>query len=350
MANKNQLLRYLIIDEMLRNKQKKYPSKEDLITTIQERTDKNYSDSSLEKDFKAMRTQFGAPIEFHNLYRGYFYGYKYKNKRGEMSYEEDTEYKFMSISLSQKDLVALNFAESVLQSFRDTPIFAEFSDAINKVLDAVEINKQLKDTIQERKNFVQTENAGYTEGRKWLSDILTAIINKKQIRFEYKKFSQTESSERVLHPYLLKEFKGRWYVIGYNPDKQRTATFALDRILSLEISSLSIMYPEKIGFEAETFYEHCFGITRLQDEKVENIILTFTPFVGNYLKNKPLHHTQKILVDNEQEFSISLELIINYDLLTELLSYGSSLKVLAPLRLVKMMKEELQKNLEKYLK
>ncbi|MFN3316761.1 MAG: helix-turn-helix transcriptional regulator, partial [Raineya sp.] len=326
-------MRYLTIDEMLRNKQRKYPSKEEIIATIQERTDKNYSDSSLEKDFKAMRSQFGAPIEFHNLYRGYFYGYKNKNKRGEMSYEEDTEYKFMSISLSQKDLIALNFAESVLQSFRDTPIFAEFSDAINKVLDAVEINKQLKDTAQERKNFVQTENAGYTEGRKWLSDILSAIKSQKQIRFAYKKFSQTQSEERILHPYLLKEFKGRWYVIGYNPEKQRTATFALDRIMSLEISSLSVMYPEKIGFEAETFYDNCFGITRLQDEKVEHIVLSFTPFWSDYLKTKPLHHTQKILVDDAQEFRISLELIINYDLLTELLSYGSSLQVLAPTRL-----------------
>lgn len=348
MANKNQLLRYLIIDEMLRNKQRKYPSKEDLIGAIQERTDKNYSDSSLEKDFKAMRSQFNAPIEFHNLYRGYFYGYKDKNRRGEMSYEEDLDYKFMSISLSQKDLIALNFAESVLQSFRDTPIFAEFSDAINKVLDAVEINKQLKDTIQERKNFVQTENAGYTEGRKWLSDILSAIKSHKQIRFEYKKFSQTESSQRVLHPYLLKEFKGRWYVIGYNPEKERTATFALDRIISLEISSLSVMYPEKIGFEAESFYDNCFGITRLQDEKVEHIVLSFTSFLGNYLKSKPFHHTQKVLVDDEKEFRISLDLIINYDLLTEILSYGSQVKVVAPERLAAMVKAELQKTLEKY--
>lgn len=348
MANKNQLVRYLVIDEMLRNKHRKYPTKEELINTIQERTDKNYSGSSLEKDLKAMRSQFNAPIEFHHLYRGYFYGYKSKNKKGVMQYEEDKDYRLMSISLSQKDLIALNFAESVLQSFRDTPIFAEFSDAINKVLDAVEINKQLKDTLQERKNFVQAENAGYTEGRKWLSDILSAIKNQKQIRFTYKKFSQKESSERVLHPYLLKEFKGRWYVIGYNPEKERTATFALDRILSLEISSLSIMYPEKIGFEAESFYDNCFGITRLQDEQVEHIVLSFSTFSGNYLKSKPLHHTQKVLIDNENEFRVSLDLIINYDLLTEILSYGSQVRVLAPERLVTLIKEELQKTLAQY--
>ncbi len=139
MPNKNQLLRYLIIYELLRNRQHKFPTKERIIETIQERTDTDYSVSAFEKDLKIMREQFGAPIEFHNLERGYFYGYKQKNKRGEIHYEIDREYRFMSISLSQKDLVALNFAESILQSFKNSQIFEDFSDAINKVLDAVEV-------------------------------------------------------------------------------------------------------------------------------------------------------------------------------------------------------------------
>lgn len=349
MANKNQLVRYLTIDELLRNRHKKYPTKKELLETIRERTDRNYSDSSLEKDLKAMRVHFNAPIEFHNLHRGYFYGYKQKNKRGEMLYEEDTEYRFMSISLSKKDLTALNFAESILQSFRDTDIFGEFTGAINKVLDAVEISKQLKDTQKERKNFIQTENYGYSLGRNWLSDVLVAIREQKQITFEYKKFNQTEVSQRVLHPYLLKEFKGRWYVVGYNPDRQSIATFALDRILSLQISSLSVMYPEKIGFEPDRYYDHCFGITRLSEEKPEEIILSFDNFSGNYLKTKPLHPTQKILVDTDQEFRISLTLIINKDLLMELLSYGDNLKVISPQRLVNDMKSLLQATLQRYV-
>ncbi|KOY86116.1 hypothetical protein AD998_08125 [bacterium 336/3] len=350
MANKNQLLRYLIVDELLRNKQKKYPSKEDILEVIRERTDKDYSDSSLEKDMKAMRANFNAPIEFHNFHRGYFYGYKQKNRRGEMTYEEDREYRFMSISLSQKDLTALNFAESILQGFKDTNIFGEFTDAINKVLDAVEISKQLKDTEKGYKNFIQTENAGYTLGRGWLSDVLMAIKEQKQIYFEYKKFTQEDVSQRTLHPYLLKEFKGRWYVVGYNPDRQSIATFALDRIVSLQISSLTVMYPEKLGFEPDRYYDNCFGITRLSEEKTEEITLSFDPFTGNYLKTKPLHSTQEILIDTEQEFRIRLELIINRDLVMELLSFGDSLKVVSPKRLVDEMKNLLKATLEKYSK
>ncbi len=151
-----------------------------------------------------------------------------------------------------------------------------------------------------------------------------------------------------MHPYLLKEFKGRWYVIGYNPDKERIATFALDRIQMLKISDFSVLYPEKLGFEAEDFYQNCYGITRLQNEKVEEIILSFSPFVGHYLKSKPLHHTQKVLVDNDSEFRISLHLIINPDLVSELFSYGKNLKVLAPERLRQIIKEELQETLKKY--
>ncbi|MDW8295911.1 MAG: WYL domain-containing protein, partial [Raineya sp.] len=325
-----------------------FPSKEHIIETIQERTGLAYSASAFEKDLKIMREQFGAPIEFHNLERGYFYGYKQKNKKGGMRYEMDNEYRFMSISLSQKDLVALNFAESVLQGFKHSQIFEDFADAINKVLDAVEVGKQLKDSPRKMQDFIQPENATYPKGRKWLGDILWAIKNYKQIHFAYKKFTQTEAEERILHPYLLKEFKGRWYVIGYYPEKERIATFALDRIQSLKISDFSVLYPEKLGFEPESFYQNCFGITRLQEEQVEHIVLSFSPFVGYYLKSKPLHQTQKILVDNEQEFRISVELIINPDLVSELLSYGRNLKVLAPERLRQIIREELEKNLNNY--
>ncbi|PKQ67667.1 helix-turn-helix transcriptional regulator [Raineya orbicola] len=348
MPNKNQLLRYLIIDELLRNRQHLFPTKEHILATIQERTDATYSVSAFEKDLKIMREQFGAPIEFHHLERGYFYGYKQKDKKGQISYELDKEYRFMSISLSQKDLVALNFAESILQSFKNSQIFEDFSDAINKVLDAVEVGKQLKDTTRKMHNFIQPENAAYPEGRKWLADILWAIKNYKQIQFDYQKFSQNEAETRTLHPYLLKEFKGRWYVIGYNPDKERIATFALDRIKTLKISDFSVLYPEKLGFEAEDFYQNCYGITRLPNEKIEKIVLSFSPWVGHYLKSKPLHHTQKILIDTEQEFCISLKLIINPDLVSELLSFGKNVKVLAPERLQAMIKEELQNTMAYY--
>ena len=76
---------------MLRNRQKNFPTKAAIIGIIEERTDKEYSASSLEKDLRAMRDDFFAPIEFNNVERGYFYGTKVKGKGKKTSYELDLE-------------------------------------------------------------------------------------------------------------------------------------------------------------------------------------------------------------------------------------------------------------------
>ncbi len=353
MANKNQLIRYLSIDEMLRNRQKNFPTKAAIIAVIEERTDKEYSASSLEKDLRAMRDGFFAPIEFNNVERGYFYGTKNKGKDKKITYELDLEYRFLSISLSKNDVFALNLAESVLQGFKDVGILSGFSDAVDKVMDAVEIRKQLGND-QKKNAIVQLSTPTYTKGRELLSDLVRAINEGKQVNFIYHKFAnQAEKQEnellRVAHPYLLKEFKGRWYMIAYTDARKTIQTFGLDRISDLLISQKSAIPPEKHNFSPENYYENCFGVTRKADERIEKIILSFNTFRGNYIKTQPLHHTQQELINDAQEYRISLDLMINFDLIMEILSYGDDVKVLEPARLIEKMKEILQKTLNRYI-
>ncbi|MGD1842465.1 MAG: helix-turn-helix transcriptional regulator [Thermonemataceae bacterium] len=345
MANKNQLLRYLIIDEMLRNRQRKYPSKQDIIETITERTDRDYSDSSLEKDLRAMRTHFNAPIEFHNGRRGYFYGWKEKNRLGDMLYEEDKDYRFMSISLSKKDVIALNLAESVLEGFKGMGLLEGFSDAVDKVLDVVEIGKQLDDGEKSKKSVIQFDTPSYVKGRELLAMLVKAIQEQKQVSFEYQKFNSEERSVRKVHPYLLKEFKGRWYLVCYEDDMIKN--FGLDRMANVTLLEKSAIPPEKVGFNAAEHFKYCYGIAKLS-ETPDKIILSFSRFYANYIKTQPIHPTQKELISNEEEYRISLEIIINPELISLLLSFGPSLKVISPQKLVDLMKEELEKTLNMY--
>jgi predicted DNA-binding transcriptional regulator YafY len=352
MANKNQLVRYLIIDELLRNRQKRYPSKRELIHTIQERTEQEYSDSSLEKDLRAMREHFKAPIEFHNLRRGYFYGYKEHTNSDLMIYEEDERYKFMVISMSQKDLAAINLAESILEGFKDTGIFQEFSGAIDKVLDAVEISKQLgiNEDSKIRKSVVQMDTPVYVKGREFLAEIVRAIREQKQVQFDYQKFDQIEENQRILHPYLLKEYKGRWYLVGYDEHKKRLSTFGLDRMSRLYLIDKQALSSEITGFQPQSYYQNCLGIYRDVEKQPEEIILSFSPFRANYIKTQPIHSTQKELLDIPTEYRISLQLLINQELIMEILSYGNEVKVIAPQHLAQNIAENLQKTLELYLK
>lgn len=76
--------------------------------------------------------------------------------------------------------------------------------------------------------------------------------------------------------------------------------------------------------------------------------MSLDPFQGKYIKSLPLHHSQQILIDNEEELQIKLSLLITHDFVMELLSFGENVTVLKPASLVEQLKDSYQSALEQY--
>jgi len=105
-------------------------------------------------------------------------------------------------------------------------------------------------------------------------------------------------------------------------------SFTLVRLTNLEITNSNFEFPT--GYSIEENYRYCFGIIHPNDEVPQDIILSFDPTQGKYVKTLPLHATQQILIDNDEELQIKLKLFVSYDLVMELLSFGDNMKVLKP--------------------
>jgi predicted DNA-binding transcriptional regulator YafY len=75
------------------------------------------------------------------------------------------------------------------------------------------------------------------------------------------------------------------------------------------------------------------------DDKIEDIILSFTPHQGQYIKSLPLHSSQTVLVDDDNELRISLHLYVTHDLIMKLLSYAANMKVIQPQSLADQLKQ-----------
>ncbi|MDR1738244.1 MAG: WYL domain-containing protein, partial [Candidatus Symbiothrix sp.] len=168
--------------------------------------------------------------------------------------------------------------------------------------------------------------------------LLHAIRNRLQIAFSYQKFYSDHLSERTVNPLALKEFKYRWYLFARDTYDDRIKTYALDRLSDLQI--LNVNFEGYTDFNIAEYLQYCFGIIRPNDEseQPQEIVLSFTPFQGNYIKTLPLHHSQKTLIDNDKELRISLNLYVTFDLMQEILSYGNSVKVIAPCTFAKKLK------------
>lgn len=203
---------------------------------------------------------------------------------------------------------------------------AEFSELSRRRLEAFDTFNALKigDSTSSLIHFEKRRPQG-TEN---LFGVLHAIKNNLQINFTYQKFWEEQSTERSVHPLALKEFKNRWYILSKDVKDGAIKTFALDRLTTLDITS--IKFKPSPDFDIEEQFRYCFGIISPTDEEPQEIILSFTPFQGKYIKSLPLHESQKILIDDKNELRIKLKLFVTHDLIMELLSFGDNMKVLQP--------------------
>jgi predicted DNA-binding transcriptional regulator YafY len=176
------------------------------------------------------------------------------------------------------------------------------------------------------------------QGTENLLGLLHAIRNNFQVKFNYQKFWDDEPTKRSVEPYALKEFKNRWYLIAIDLNDHKIKTFGFDRLWDLEITKKSFTRPPDLDIDEK--FRYSFGIISPDDEKPEEIILSFEPFQGKYIKTLPLHASQQIITDNEDELQVKLKLYLTHDLVMELLSFGSTMKVIKPEALAALIRNE----------
>jgi len=184
------------------------------------------------------------------------------------------------------------------------------------------------------------------QGTEHIYGILHAIKNKVQVAFSYQKFWEAETTQRILEPYGLKEFRQRWYVMGKEKKNGEVRTFGLDRITNLDVTNRKFEFPA--NFNIEEYFKYSFGIIGPNGKKPEEIILSFDAVQGKYIKTLPLHVDQEILFENKDELRLKLFLFITDDLIMELLSFGENMIVIKPKSLAKTIKDEHKKAYQQY--
>lgn len=328
--NKNAFIRYRIIDTALRNRHKRYPTKIELIEacsglgTVSART--------IDKDIYDMKNDeelgYFAPIEYDRKYNGYFYS--------------DEGYSISKIPLKPEDLYALEFACSLLKQFEGIEPVQQFIQSVSKIEDFISMKRIAGENLDE---IIQTEKSLNVKGNEFLGKLLSAIKERTVLQVHYKRFGEKAAKHYTYHPYVLKEYRNRWYVTGKAPDQQRIITFALERLVEV-IPSKAQFVPDPT-FNVGQYFKHSFGISVLTGYKPETVVLKFDPTEAPYIKSQPLHETQKIVSETETEFVIRLHVIPSYELKSQINSYGNKVEVLEPAFLreehIHMLKESLKR-------
>jgi len=319
--------RYQIIDRELNRKD--WVKTKELKEIIEEELSINVSTRMIIKDLEAMRDDsllgYYAPIEYNPKMKAYYY--------------EDEDYTIKAFGLKDGDINALMFYAKTLNQYKEYEVFEAYSNAIEKVLEAVTIRKGI--STQKKARFaVQTESKPKLTGSEAIPLIVQALDSSCIIEFQYKKFEDTSSKTIKLHPHLLKEDRNRWYVVGKIDGKSKPVTiYALDRLQNIKVLDEKFI---PVEFDFDEHFKYSFGITVPPGEPLE-VILSFTPQQGNYLKTLKIHPSQETLIDSEEEYRIMVKVKPSYEFYEKILGYGDRVKVMAPDSVIEELKVRIKK-------
>ncbi|HEX5150410.1 MAG TPA: WYL domain-containing protein [Parafilimonas sp.] len=196
--------------------------------------------------------------------------------------------------------------------------------------------------------FISFQEAVIAGNYEYVDELYSAIANNTVVEFMYKPFTN-EAKKRTVHPYFLKQYNNRWFLLGYNEGKESLSTFALDRIQG-KIKPLSKTYilPDGI-FNAQEYFKDIIGVTHYPGRPAEKIVIQCSGNVAPYILTKPIHTSQEIMQRcNDGGITISLFLKHNYELVNNLLGFGKDVTVLQPAALAEEIKMQAKEVLEKY--
>lgn len=163
------------------------------------------------------------------------------------------------------------------------------------------------------------------KGLSHFGKLLQAIISKRVLRMRYTPFGKDTITVKI-HPYHLKQYNDRWYLIGFVEGYHTYGHYPLDRIEDFEEIAVKYQEPEE---DFEGYFDDVVGVTVPEGDSEDIIIKVYKESMG-FFTTKPLHLSQRILEKADDYMVITINVKTNYELDSKILSFGPSVEVLSP--------------------
>ena len=332
--NKLALIRYKTIDDCLKNRFRKW-TLDDLIEKVAkilyelEGITTGVSKRTIQADIQLMRSDklgYNAPIVVQDKR---FYAY------------EDPNFSITKAPINNADVDKMKEIVGVLKQFNAFNYFDEMSDMIAR------LENNLYKSTKQSGNNIQLESNKLVKGLGYIPPLYQAILNKKALLIKYKSFKAKEAQQQIYYPYLLKEYRNRWFLIAKAKKATILLTLALDRIIAFQELPNEEFKPYQ-GVDFDRYFSDTIGVTKSEKDRAQKVILEFDNFHAPYVITKPLHDSQIILSKNEKTTTFRIDVVLNYELEREILGFGECVKVLAPRLLVHKIKKRLTSASKQY--
>lgn len=254
---------------------------------------------------------------------------------------DDPESSIYNVQFNDEEIAQLTQCMTILSRFEGTPQMEWMQSFLERARLTVDINI-------EGKQVVGFDECRYLKGKEFFAPLLASICKKEVLSIGYQNFKSDSIKEILIHPYYLKEFNNRWFLIGLSHGYDSITNLAFDRIEYINKVS-GVTYIENISYDFnDDYFSDIIGVSK--DPKTEpiDVILWVAKKEYPYIRTKPLHESQHKIEVLEDGYKIGLKVCPNYELEQLLLSYGEGISVLEPLALRDKLRGRISDLLKKY--
>ena len=322
-TNKNAQLRYKVLDNCFSNLYKKFFIDDLIEICSQKLSEHNGTETTVSRrqilmDLEFMKSDAGfeAPIESYKEGRKAYYRYTEK------------DFSILKKPLNPSELNMLNEALETLSRMNLLPGFDWVNSLQTKLKSGLDLDKNSRQII----SFEENE---FLKGLGFLNVLYQYISQNQSLEITYKSFKSDAESQFTISPYYLKQYNNRWFLFGWNHQFGNIQILALDRIISIENSKEAFINNE---IDFNEYFEDIIGVSNNMEENAVKISIILSENILPYIISKPIHGSQKISGN-----ILNLELKLNYELESLILSFGENMQVLEPFVLVEKIKERISK-------
>ena len=211
------------------------------------------------------------------------------------------------------------------------------------LLSTISVSNLLLDSQQLKDRIILED---IPSGQNYLPKIIEAMKSNTVTTITYQSYWREESYTFDVHPYCVKLFKQRWYLVALSPYYNKVMIYSLDRIFGLWKKKEKFSMPE--DFDPTECFHNYYGVIAGTKRKTETVKIKISAGQANYLRSLKLHSTQDE-IERTDEYSIfTYHLRPEFDFIMELLSKGEDIEVLEPVWLRKDMAGKIKRMWNKY--
>lgn len=263
----------------------------------------------LKNDISYLENRIGAPI------------HRPDKKDNRIYYTE--RFSLKNVPVDDDDIAILKNAVQILKKATNIKLTDEVDEIISRLENKIHTN------VPDSSTMIAFEEHTEANGKEYFDEIFSAIKLQQPIKLNYQPFGK-ETREWLVHPYMLKEYRSRWFLIGRVGNNHSLSNLRLDSLKG-KIKNSTEKFIENDLFDPETYFNDVIGVTIPKDTQPMDIVIKVAASSADYIRTKPIHKSQVIQKENKDgSMLITLKLLNNYELKSHLLSYGPAIEVTKP--------------------